>query len=160
MKKLLLITILLASPIWSNASTHNNPLQPSQNVIATAAAKSNALATSSANVSGDYTNIKYDEEKPAASSSPAASSNTTAECRYLEQWAASIVIINGSSTKMLRDLVCTLEHELNPLQKLALCIEDGAYRELRYYISTLPPENGKPQESACPVGSTSRVMAN
>lgn len=152
MKKLLLILAFVST---AHATGSHNPLQPNVNAGAEATAKAKV-----GDVSGGYTNIKFKEEKPAASSSPAASSNTTAECRYLEQWALSITLINGSSTKMLRDLVCTLGKELNPLQKLALCIESGDYRQLRYYISTLPPESGKKQEAACPVGGSSRVMSN
>ncbi len=152
--KLLLALMFISTTAF--ATGYSSPLQPSSNAIGVGVASAKTDVTAN----GGYTNIKYVTEKPAASSSPAASSNTTADCRYLEQWALSVVILNGSSTKMLRDLVCTLEKPLNPLQKLALCIDSGDYRNLRYYISTLPPENGKVQEGACAVGGSSRVMSN
>lgn len=153
---------MMVVSVSSMANSYGNPLQPSSSAIAISDSKSSASVGSVSGGdggNGGYSKIHYSQEKPAASSSPAASSNTTAECRYLEQWALSITLINGSSTKMLRDLVCTLGKELNPLQKLALCIESGDYRELRYYISTLPPENGVAQEKACPVGGSSRIMS-
>jgi hypothetical protein len=138
---LLLILMLMTNVVL--ASDKHNPLQPNLSAAATATAKASSDATAQG---GGYVNI--DEEKPAASSSPAASSNTTAECRYLDQWAAGIVLATFSKTKMLRDLVCTLGKPLNTEQKLALCIESGDYRELRYYIST------KTAQPACEVGGS------
>ena len=169
-----IITVLLLGALLAlfgfvaeaNASDeHEHESPPSQNQpinigVTTTATATAASAATVGSVSGgsNYTSINYPKQTPVASPSAAASSNTTADCRYLDQWAMSVFFINGSKTKMLRDLVCTLGAELNSFQKLALCIESGDYRQLRYYVSTLPPENGKPQEAACQVGETSRVM--
>lgn len=161
---LAVLVVLSLFSINSNASPFN-PIQPNvTNNVPIAGAVAGAKASASVgnvDTGGNYSNIKFDQEKPAAAASPAASSNTTAQCRYLEQYAVGIVIATASGTKMLRDLVCTLGEELNPLQKLALCIESGDYREMRYYISTLPTKEGEISEGACPVGGDApRVMSN
>ena len=78
--------------------------------------------------------VEVDNERAPVSSAIAGSSNTTADCRYLQQNSLQLVVFGGTNTTMLRDLVCTLGKPLTDEQKLALCIESADYRKIRAHV--------------------------
>lgn len=107
--------------------------QTQYNALQVQGATNGAISNTSA---GGNSSVNVDNDKLPVSSAMSASSNTSAECRYLQANSVQAFFVGATNTTMLRDLVCTLAKPLNDEQKLALCIESADYRKIRKQIGS------------------------
>lgn len=133
MKKLILMTSLLLSacaPVY--ASDFIDQVKP--HCVEHQSVVSNTPATPVANASTTQNsgqNVNIEQKRQPVATAAGASSNTTADCRYLQANSVQFIGFGTNNTTMVRDLVCTLGKPLNDEQRAALCIENATYRKIR-----------------------------